>query len=59
MSYVLIDIVAPILLLIALIYAVVRTWKRRPGEKAVSDAGARRLREQINREDQEREEGSR
>jgi hypothetical protein len=58
MYYVLIDIVGPVLLLIALIYAVIRMWKRRPGEKAASDAGARRLREQLNEEDQRQSGGS-
>jgi hypothetical protein len=59
MHWVIIDIVAPVLLAIALIYAIVR-WARRPrGQDAVSEAGARRLREQVNEEDQRRGEGSR
>jgi hypothetical protein len=59
MGYVLTDIVGPILLLLALLYVVVRMWRRRPGERAVSEAGAKRLREQLNEEDQRRPDGSR
>jgi hypothetical protein len=59
MHWVIIDIVAPILLAAVLIYAIVR-WIRRPkGQDAVSEAGARQLREQINEQDQWRDEGSR
>jgi hypothetical protein len=51
MGWVIIDIVAPIVLLVVLIYAVVR-WARRPrGQDAVSEAGARHLRERLNEED--------
>jgi hypothetical protein len=51
MLYVLMDIVAPILILIAIAYVLIRMRKRRPGERAVSEAGARHLREQLNKED--------
>lgn len=53
------NIIAPIILLLVVIYFTVRLWKRRPVEEAISEQGARDLREQINREDQTRSEGSR
>ncbi len=49
--YALMNIVAPLLLLAVLIYFTIKTWKRRPREDAISDAGARKLREELNEED--------
>ena len=49
--YAVMNIVGPVLLLLALIFFTVRQWKSRPREAAISDAGARRLREELNRED--------
>lgn len=53
------NIIGPILLLIALIYFTVRYWKRRPVDEARAEQGARELREQLNKEDVTRKEGSR
>jgi hypothetical protein len=49
--YAAMNIVGPVLLLLALIYFSLRQWKSRPREEAISDEGARRLREELNRED--------
>jgi len=54
-----VNIVFPIILLLVLIYFTLRQWKRRPQEDELSERSARELREQLNREDQEREHGSR
>jgi len=49
--YAIMNIVGPVLLLSALIYFTIRQWKSRGNEDAISDKGARRLREELNRED--------
>ena len=49
--YAAMNIVGPALLLLVLAYFSIRQWKSRPGEDAMSDEGARRLREELNRED--------
>lgn len=57
--YAVFNIVGPILLIAVLIFFTIRYWNRRPSEDAQAEAGARDLREQLNREDQTRSEGSR
>jgi len=57
--YAIINVVGPFLLLAVLIYVTVRTWKRKPGEVAASEEAAKDLREQLNKEDIERPDGSR
>ena len=57
--YAIFNIVGPLLLLAVIIYFTVRLWKRRPGEVAQAEHSARELREQLNKEDQQRSEGSR
>jgi len=57
--YPIMNIIAPLILLATLIYFTVRQWKRSPRDEAISDRGARELREQLNEEDQERPTGSR
>ncbi|MES2494312.1 MAG: hypothetical protein V4579_13675 [Pseudomonadota bacterium] len=54
-----VNIVGPIILLLVLIFFTLRQWKRRPQEDAISERSAKELREELNREDQEREHGSR
>lgn len=53
------NIIGPILLLAVLIYITVRFWNRKPSQDARAEQGARDLREQLNREDRTRSEGSR
>lgn len=55
--YALMNIVGPLLLLAALIFFTLRTWKRRPREDAISEQAAKRLREDLNEEDQRRGSG--
>ncbi|RZI76998.1 MAG: hypothetical protein EOP13_00510 [Pseudomonas sp.] len=57
--YPLMNIVGPVVLLAVIIFFTVRTWKRSPREKQISDEGARRLRQQLNDEDTQRPNGSR
>ena len=57
--YAVFNIIGPLILLAVLIYVTVRVWKRSPADDARSDAAARDLRNQMNREDQTRSEGSR
>ena len=52
------NIIGPLLLLAVLIFVTVRYWNRKPSEDARAERGARDLREQLNREDQERPGGS-
>ncbi len=54
-----VNIVGPIIQLLVLIFFTLRQWKRRPQEDAISERSAKELREELNREDQEREHGSR
>ena len=49
--YAVINILAPVLLGLVLLYAVIRTWKTRPSEDAVTDKATRQLREELNAED--------
>lgn len=57
--YPLMNIVAPLVLLGTIVFFTVRQWKRNPREDHISEEGAKRLREQLNKEDAERPEGSR
>jgi hypothetical protein len=57
--YALFNIVGPILLIAVVLYATIRYWNRSRAEEARGEAGARELREELNREDQTRSEGSR
>jgi hypothetical protein len=57
--YAVFNIVGPILLLAVIVYVTFRVWNRSKQERMRSEAGARELREQLNREDQTRSEGSR
>ena len=57
--YAVFNIVGPILLIAVIIYATFRVWNRSKREQMRSEAGARELREQLNREDQTRSKGSR
>jgi hypothetical protein len=53
------NIIGPLLLLAVLIYVTVRFWNRKPSEEARAERGARDLRDELNREDETRPEGSR
>lgn len=49
------NIIGPILLLGFIIFFTVRQFRKRPGEDAISEEGARKLREQLDDERHKRE----
>lgn len=54
--WLLVTVVGPILLAVAIIYAMTRNrQQKRPGDEERSDRAAKVLREQLNREDERRE----
>lgn len=48
--YGIMNILGPVALLLVLVFFTVRQWKRRPREEQRADEGAKRLREELNRE---------
>lgn len=55
--YALFNIIGAFIPLAVIIFITIRMWKRRPREEAISEGGAKRLREELNEEDRLREEG--